>query len=288
MSAGVGSTTLGNGSNGVTRSPYFPDKFRNWGPTFLPAPHTIVVNYVYEVPNLGDKLHLKPLGWVTDHWAWSGITQWRSDAMTGVPGISFSGTNSTLYPQENWTGGSEGARMNVVSSYRLSSIGQSVQFNGLGATAVPSTQGNAGITTNGYGALGTPGNQILNVAAFQIPDPCSLKPAANPVYGVGENMSCFGNAGPGSIVNVPDTHVFNFDMTFSKNFPLKNEKRVLIFRAEMYNIFNHPQFSGYNLGPTYDWRNWLAGVQVQTNSSLGRYNGTLNPRQMSMNLRFQF
>ena len=291
MSAGVGSTTLGNGSNGVTRSPYFPDKFRNWGPSFLPAPHTIVVNYVYEVPNLGQKLNFKPLGWVTDHWSVSGITQWRSDAMAGVPGIGFSGTNGTLYPQENWTGGSEGARMNVVGDYSLSSLGQSVQYNGLGQQpqATATTQGNAGITTTGYGALGTPGNQILNVAAFQIPNPCSLTPSpTNPKLGVGENISCYGNAGPGSIVNIPNTHVMNFDMTFAKNFPLKNEKRVLVFRAEMYNIFNHTQFSGYNTGPTYDWRNWLQGVMVQTNGSLGRYNAALNPRQMSMNLRFQF
>ena len=89
---------------GITtaESPIFPDKFRNWGPTFLPAPQTVVVNYVYEVPNLGQKLNFKPLGWVTDHWTWSGITQWRSDAIAGIPGISFSGTNATTNPQENY------------------------------------------------------------------------------------------------------------------------------------------------------------------------------------------
>jgi hypothetical protein len=56
----------------------------------------------------------------------------------------------------------------------------------------------------------------------------------------------------------------------------------------MYNIFNHTQFSGFNLGPQYDWRNWENGVLVQTNSSLNRMNGALNPRQMSMSLRLQF
>ena len=70
--------------------------------------------------------------------------------------------------------------------------------------------------------------------------------------------------------------------------PLKNEKRVLIFRAEMYNIFNHASFSGYSIGPTYDWSNWKNGTLVQTNSGLGRYTAALNPRQMSMSLRFQF
>ena len=69
---------------------------------------------------------------------------------------------------------------------------------------------------------------------------------------------------------------------------MKSEKRVIVFRAEMYNIFNHTQFSGYNIGPSYDWNNRKNGALVQTNSSLGRYNAALNPRQMSMNLRFQF
>ena len=101
-------------------------------------------------------------------------------------------------------------------------------------------------------------------------------------------MSCFGNAGPGSLINVPGTRVTNFDMTFAKNFPLKSEKRVLMFRAEMYNIFNHTSFSGWNIGPSYDWSNWLAGNLVQTNSGLGRYNSALSPRQMSMSLRLQF
>jgi hypothetical protein len=77
-------------------------------------------------------------------------------------------------------------------------------------------------------------------------------------------------------------------MTFAKNFPLKSEGRNLQFRAEMYNIFNHTQFSGFNIGPQYDWRNWENGVLVQTNSSLNRMNGALNPRQMSMSLRLQF
>ena len=135
---------------------------------------------------------------------------------------------------------------------------------------------------------GRPAIRLINEAAFVQPFPCSATPAANPVYGVGESMECFGNAGPGSLINVPDTRMFNFDMTFAKNFPLKSERRVLTFRAEMYNIFNHPQFTGGNTGPSYDWNNWKNGVLVQTSNSLGRYTGTLNPRQMSMSLHLRF
>jgi hypothetical protein len=176
--------------------------------------------------------------------------------------------------------------MFVVGNYRLSSIGQSAEHNGLGATAVSSSQGSP--AASGYGANGSAGNQLINEAAWRIPFPCSATPAANPIYGVGESMECFGNAGPGSLVTEPGTRVNNWDMTFAKNFPLKSEKRMLTFRAEMYNIFNHTQFSGGSIAPAYDWNNWKNGALVQTSSSLGRYNGTLNPRQMSMSLRFQF
>jgi hypothetical protein len=306
MGLGVGS--IGNGSNGVTESAIFPDKFRNWGPQFTPTPQLVEINYVYEAPNLGQKLNFKPLGWVTDHWTWSGLTQIRSDIMAGIPGVSLSNSNGTNNPTENWTGSSnEGNRAMVVGNYRLSSIGQSPQYNGLGAGAVAQSGGSAplpaglqedapggtvaaGYTTTQYSANpnGSAGNQVINEAFIQQPFPCSLTAATNPVYGIGESMACLGNAGSGSLLNIPGTHIFNFDMTFSKNFPLKSEKRVLIFRAEMYNIFNHAQFTGANTGPSYDWNNWKNGVLVQTANNVGRYTGTVNPRQMSMSLRLQF
>jgi hypothetical protein len=290
--------SVGNGSNGGTESPQWSNKARNWGPSYSPTPHVVAINYVYEVPNLGQKLNFKPLGWVTDHWTWSGITQIRSDLMFGVPGCcGISNTNGTSNPSETWTGSTEGARFFVTGNYRLSSIGQSAQYNGLGqgaayvtSSAIPAglQEGAAGYTVNQYPVNGAAGVQVLNEAAFSIPYPCSQTAAANPVYGVGQSLECFGNAGAGSLLDIPKTKVLNFDMTFAKNFPLKSEKRVLMFRAEMYNIFNHTQFSGANTGPSYDWNNYKNGVLVQTANNLGRYTGTLNPRQMSMSLRLQF
>ena len=276
------SYTLGKTMSGST-SPYWADKFRNWGPSFAGSPSYAEANYVYEAPNLGQKLNFKPLGWVTDHWTVSGITSWRSDRMTGVPGISLANT-STTNASPNFTGSAEGARMMVEGNPEL----PSGQVSFVGGPAVSSTQGLPGITTAGYGPNGTPGNQILNESAFVIPYPCSYAPAATPQLGIGESMECFGNAGAGSIVKIPHTRVDNWDMTFAKNFPIKSEKRVLMFRAEMYNIFNHTQYNGWNTSPSYDWNNWKNGVYVQTNNSLGRFTSALNPRQMSMSLQFRF
>jgi hypothetical protein len=258
-----------------TQSPYFPDKFRNYGPYYQPTPHVLAVNYIYEVPNLGQRMNLKPLGWVTDHWTISGITQWHNDLRVAVPGISFSGTTSTN-PQMNWTGGYEGARMFVVGNPQLPS--NQVAFAG----ATPLT------LAPGANVNGTPGNQLLNESAFVIPFPCSWTPGATPQQGVGQSMECFGNAGAGSLIPLPGTRLFNWDMTFTKSFPLKSERRVIQFRAEMYNIFNHTQFTAANITPTYNWPLWQTGVLEQTNSSLGRYTSAANPRQMSLSLRLQF
>jgi hypothetical protein len=258
-----------------TQSPYFPDNFRNYGPSYQPTPHVLVANYIYDVPNLGQKFNLKPLGWVTDHWTISGITQWHSDLRVGVPAISFSGTTSTN-PQMNWTGGYEGARMLVTGNPQLPS-GQ-VSFAG----NTPLVQ------APGANANGTPGNQLLNETVFVIPNPCSWTPGPTPQQGVGQSLSCFGNAGAGSLIPIPGTRMFNWDMTFSKAFPLKSEKREIIFRAEMYNIFNHTQFTAANIAPQYNWPLWQTGVLQQTNASLGRYTSAANPRQMSMSIRIHF
>jgi hypothetical protein len=258
-----------------TVNAYFTDKFRNYGPSYQPTPHVLAVNYIYELPNLGQRLKFKPLGWVTDHWALSGITQWRSDIRVGVPGISFSGATPTN-PQMNWTGGAEGARMVVVGNPQLPA-GQ-VSFAG----STPLVQ------SPGANANGTPGNQILNESAFAIPFPCSWTPGPTPQQGVGQSMSCYGNAGAGSIVTLPDTRTFNHDVTFTKVFPLKSERRQIMFRAEAYNILNHTQFTGANITPTYSWPLWQTGVLQQTNASLGRYTSAAPPRQMSLSLRFQF
>lgn len=285
------------------RSDYFTDKFRNWTPSYQPTPLSVTVNYVYQVPSLSEKLNFKPLKWVTDDWQVSGITQWRSDVMTGYPGFSFANTSGNYGYVPNQTGSSsEGSRPDVIGPVELSS--SMVRFSN-NLASLPSVATMLATGTASTYINGTPGNQILNMNSVTQPWPCSLKPVAasaltgglgptvfgtDPrIFGVGENISCFGNAGNGSLFPVPGTRVDNWDMTFSKSFPIKSEKRQLIFRAEMYNIFNHTQFSGMaNTTQSYDYANYRQGILVPQSNNVGRYNATLNPRQMSFQLRFQF
>jgi hypothetical protein len=238
-------------------SPYSDQFFqmRNYGPSYSGAPHVAVINYIYQIPGLGKRLNKKPIGWVMDNWTLSGITSWQSNAYVGVPGISFSGT-STLNPGPNMTGSYEGARMLVTKSL-----------------SVPSDQ------VNFY--------NTFDASGLQIPMPCSWTAGATPQQGTGQNMSCFGNAGGGSLVKVP-YGMNNWDLNLSKNFPLGSERRYISFRAEMYNFPNHTQFNAINSSPTYDLSKWQNGVVSQTNANLGRYTGVRNPRQMSMSLRLQF
>jgi hypothetical protein len=257
------------------RSDIFPDKFRDWGPTFLPTAQTLVLNYVYEVPNLGQKLNLKPLGWVTDHWTVSGITQFRSDTMHAYPSVGFANTNSTTLVGLNNTGTSAASATALVEGNPELPSG-TVSFVG-------------GPTTTNIGVNGTPGNQIFNNASVMPVLPCSYgAPQANPRLGIGENMECFGNEGPGNLFPVPGTTVDNWDMTFTKTFPLKKEGRMLMFRLETYNLFNHPNFSSETVGQTYDWANYKNYVMIPENGSTGRYTAALQPRLMSLTLRFQF
>lgn len=268
-------TMTAYGGYPTTASPYFTDKFRNYGPSYQPTPHVIVFNYIYELPNMGQHFNSRPLGWVTDHWTVSGITQWRSDIRVGVPGISFSGTTSTN-PQMNWTGGYEGARMMVIGNPQLASGHASF----VGNTPL--------VLAPGANANGTPGNQLLNESVFSIPFPCSYTPGPTPQQGVGETSECYGNAGPGSLIPIPGTRMFNNDLTLTKFFPVKGEHRELMFRLEAYNVLNHTQFSAANITPTYSWPLWQQGVLEQTNVNLGRYTSALNPRQLSLSMRFQF
>jgi hypothetical protein len=250
---------------GASPSPYWPDKYRNYGPSFNGAPHFLTFNYVYEVPKLGKRLNIRPLGWITDNWTISGFTTWTSHYMYGLPGPnSFANTNSTNNSPQPATGSAEGARMIM-----------------LGDPSVPGNQ-------VAWNMSDWTQNNTFNWKAFAFPNPCSWTPAATPQMGIGQNMACFGNAGPGSLMKVP-LRQNNWDMTFAKNIPLgKEAKRMLTFRAEMFNIWNHTQFNGLNTSIQYDYPQWKLGNLVQTNNQLGRYTGARDPRKMAMTLRLEF
>ncbi|MBE0658217.1 MAG: TonB-dependent receptor [Bryobacteraceae bacterium] len=104
-SLGVSDNDFGGLSN------YFPWRSWNYGPLTYDLRHMAVINYNYEVPNLGRKLDNKFLGIITDNWQISGITHFMS-------GIPFTPGYSTSDGQDI-TGSQEGARIMVLSDPSL-------------------------------------------------------------------------------------------------------------------------------------------------------------------------
>ncbi|HWR51975.1 MAG TPA: hypothetical protein VN428_12755, partial [Bryobacteraceae bacterium] len=81
----------------------------------------------------------------------------------------------------------------------------------------------------------------------------------------------FGNAGAG-ILRGPGTN--NWDVSITKRFPLGAEERYLQFRGEMFNVWNHTQFSAIDT--------------VWTNATFGAYTTARDPRMIQLSLRLAF
>lgn len=73
----------------------------------------------------------------------------------------------------------------------------------------------------------------------------------------------------------------NWDIALFKNFPVRERARIQ-FRCEMYNAFNHTQFSGLDTSARFD----AQGRQV--NARFGEFTSSRSPRIMQLAARFEF
>jgi hypothetical protein len=89
----------------------------------------------------------------------------------------------------------------------------------------------------------------------------------------------FGNAMPGMLQGPGQN---NWDLSIAKRFPLGGESRYLQFRTEIFNAFNHTQYSGIDSGFLFN----PAGQQ--TNPTLGQYTSARTPRIIEFSLRVMF
>ncbi|HEY1341853.1 MAG TPA: carboxypeptidase regulatory-like domain-containing protein [Bryobacteraceae bacterium] len=108
---------------------------------------------------------------------------------------------------------------------------------------------------------------------------CSGPNGFNPSALARTPKGSFGNLGVG-VCTGPGIN--NWDMAFAKRFPLKSEARTLQFRAEMFNAFNHTQYSAIDGGVIFN----PAGQN--TNPTSGMYTNARTPRIMEFSLRFSF
>ncbi len=74
----------------------------------------------------------------------------------------------------------------------------------------------------------------------------------------------------------------SWDISVFKNFPVLSESRVIQFRSEFYNMFNHTQFAGADSTARFD----AAGNQV--NTRLGQVTSARSSRVIQFALSFKF
>ena len=91
--------------------------------------------------------------------------------------------------------------------------------------------------------------------------------------------------GPGGLnylAMLPD-FTNNWDLAVSKRFPIFGERRRFVqFRTEMFNAFNHTQFSDVNSTARFDKN----GVQVDP--TFGQYTKAFKPRNIQLSLKLVF
>ena len=101
------------------------------------------------------------------------------------------------------------------------------------------------------------------------------------------NPSVFARPAKGDYGNAPKDvfrgpGINNWDISLFKKFPIKGEARFILFRWEMYNAFNHTQFSGVDGAARFDPQG------NQGNTRFGQVISTRSPRVMQASLRFTF
>ncbi len=93
-------------------------------------------------------------------------------------------------------------------------------------------------------------------------------------------MANFGNAG----VNVcRNPGMNNWDMAIGKRVPIWKEGRYIQFRTELFNTFNHTQYSGLDTGTQFN-----PTTGVQSNPTFGRVTSARGPWVIELSLRFVF
>jgi hypothetical protein len=231
---------------------------QQYGPTYYNRPQRFIINYSWQIPtgNLRGPAKAALGGWTL-----SGVTTIQD----GVPFTFVDGNAGTAYGT-NGTGTTSG-------------FGRAQMCPGMTYANIATS---GGIESRLGGYSGGPG--YFNSSAF-CPAP-AIMPDGVTVTSQAACPTCatlFGNSGVGILLGPGQ---FNFDSTLSKQFKV-TERLNVQFRAEFFNLFNHPQFSGISPGSgTGGTTSFLpqplnAGSSTITTTSV-------NPRVIQLGLKVLF
>ena len=92
-------------------------------------------------------------------------------------------------------------------------------------------------------------------------------------------------------VRNPGLH--NYDISVFKNIPLHGERLRMQLRCEMFNAFNHPQFTGFATGATFNQSGQLINTPTALGGTGGRFGfgavtGTADPRRIQLAAKIYF
>jgi hypothetical protein len=153
----------------------------------------------------------------------------------------------------------------------------------------------SGITTLQSGGPSTPGFSTQpSIDISGSTDAARMDLIANPNLSSGDrtldrgfNTAAFALPAVGTMGNLGQNVLYgpginNWDVSVTKRFKVFSEARILSFRGELYNAFNHTQISSYNTSFQFN----AAGQQL--NPALGQANGARPPRNVQISARFVF
>lgn len=219
-------------------------------------------------------------------WTWSKSMDYNSTDLASV---------SPLVPVRIWNYGlSDFDRTHVVKFNYLWDL-PSPSWNALPARLALSGWQVSGITSFVSGAPVAVGMQFVNATDItgspsQAPRPDVIAtptlPKSERTFSRNFNTDAFSAPAVGTVGNSPRSNlrgpgINNWDIAIFKAFPIHEAMR-LQFRCELYNAFNHTQFSAYDNVARFD----AQGRQV--NTRFGEFTAARNPRQIQFALRFFF
>jgi hypothetical protein len=239
--------TLVNGNNDAI-NPFIDRNVRNYGRAGFDRTHNFVLNYVYRLPSLSKYWDNAVSRAVFAGWELSGITSFVSGAPSGI--------GYALVQARDLVGGGGAGVDSRVLLVANPVLARDQRDKTCAHNFAPTN------TTAQTTAVGC----HLNVNSV-------LPPTAAGDFGKGNAAK--------DLFRLPGTN--NWDISLFKNFNLAREGKVrLQYRLELYNAFNHTQFTGVDTTARFDANN------NQVNALFGSYTTAANARRIVMGLKLNF
>jgi hypothetical protein len=236
--------------NGNAINPFIDRKVRNYGKAGFDRTHNFVVNYVYRVPSLSKYWDNAVSRTVFAGWELSGITSFISGAPSGI-GYAL------VQARDLVGGGGAGVDSRVV----------------LVANPVLARDQRGKDCAHAFAATNTALASTVRAVGCHLNVNSVLPPTAAGDFGKGNAAK--------DLFRLPGTN--NWDISLFKNFNLAREGKVRMqYRLEMYNAFNHTQFTGVDTTARFDANN------NQVNALFGTYTSAANARRIVMGLKLNF